>query len=152
MTRPLPPSTVLHLRRARDAMDRRYAKPLDLDALAAEAGFSRAHFARSFRSAFGETPRGYLTRRRVERAKHLLATANLTVTEICTLVGFASLGSFSSRFRELVGMPPSAYRDAQVARGGPPPVPGCYVMAWARPAGPPPNTARTEKRDDVADA
>jgi len=149
VARPLPPSTVLHLRRARDVMDRRYAEPLDLDALAAEAGFSRAHFARSFRAAFGETPHAYLTRRRVERAKHLLATANLTVTEICTLVGFSSLGSFSSRFRELVGMPPSAYRDLQVARGGPPPVPGCFVMAWARPT--PPKSARTEKHGDAAD-
>src|SRR5688572_1323882 len=98
--------TLAHLRRARDLMDHRYSEPLDLDALAAEAGFSRYHFARCFRDAFGETPRAYLTRRRIERAKHLLRSANLTVTEVCLLVGFSSLGSFSSRFSELVGMPP----------------------------------------------
>jgi AraC-like DNA-binding protein len=114
-------------------MDRRYAEPLDLDAMAREAGFSRYHFARSFRAAFGETPGVYLSRRRVERAKDLLRSANLTVTEICALVGFSSLGSFSSRFSELVGMSPTAYRQEQAAKGGPPPVPGCFLMAWSRP-------------------
>lgn len=125
----------MHLRRARDRMDRDFAEPLDLDTLAAEAGFSRYHFARSFRRAFGETPAAYLTRRRIERAKRLLAGANLTVTEVCHLVGFQSLGSFSSRFTELVGQSPSAYRQAVVERGGPPPVPGCFVLAWSRPTG-----------------
>jgi AraC-like DNA-binding protein len=125
--------TLVHLRRARDLMDARYAEPLDLAAMAAEAGFSRYHFAREFRTAFGETPGGYLSRRRVERAKDLLASANLTVTEICMVVGFSSLGSFSRRFTELVGCPPSAYRRRMIARGGPPPIPGCFVMAWARP-------------------
>src|SRR3954452_6586228 len=87
------------LRRARDLIDRGYAEPLDLGALAAEAGYSRFHFARAFTAAYGETPGASLTRRRIERAKTLLRTANLSVTEIRDLVGFASLGSFSARFR-----------------------------------------------------
>ena len=93
------------LRRARDLIDREYAEPLDLDAMAREAGYSRYHFARAFTAAYGETPRAYLTRRRIERAKTLLRAANLSITEICFLVGFASLGSFSTRFRQLVGRP-----------------------------------------------
>ena len=114
-------------------MDRDFARRLDLDALARAAGYSRFHFARAFRETYGETPGTYLTRRRIERAKDLLRSANLTVTEICDLVGFASLGSFSSRFSELVGMSPSAYRAHAVARGGPPPIPGCFVLMWTRP-------------------
>lgn len=125
---------VVRLRRARDLMDRCYAEPLDLNALAAEAGFSRYHFARAFRATYGETPRGYLTRRRVERAKDLLRSADITVTEVCMLVGFSSLGSFSSRFRALVGMPPSEYRRRNWTERAPLPVPGCFVMAWSRPA------------------
>jgi len=121
------------LRRARDLIDREYAEPLDLDAMAAEAGYSRFHFARAFTAAYGETPRTYLTRRRIERAKTLLRTANLSVTEICFLVGFASLGSFSARFRQLVGQSPSEYRDDAVARTGVPPIPGCVVLMWTRP-------------------
>ncbi|WP_185062985.1 helix-turn-helix domain-containing protein [Pseudonocardia eucalypti] len=122
-------------------MDRCYAEPLDLDALAAEAGFSRYHFARAFRATYGETPRAYLTRRRVERAKDLLRSADITVTEVCMLVGFSSLGSFSSRFRELVGLPPSEYRRRNWTERAPLPVPGCFVMAWTR-------TAIAEKRGD----
>src|SRR5947207_15030450 len=121
------------LRRARDLIDRDYAEPLDLEAMAAEAGYSRFHFARAFTTAYGETPRAYLTRRRIERAKTLLRTANLSVTEICFLVGFASLGSFSARFRELVGRSPSEYRSDAVARTGVPPIPGCVVLMWTRP-------------------
>ena len=121
------------LRRARDLIDREYGEPLDLDAMASEAGYSRYHFARAFTAAYGETPRSYLTRRRIERAKTLLRTANLSVTEICVLVGFSSLGSFSTRFRELVGMSPSQYRVDAVARTGIPPIPGCVVLMWTRP-------------------
>ena len=121
------------LRRARDLIDREYAERLDLDAMAREAGYSRFHFDRSFAAAYGETPRTYLTRRRIERAKTLLRTANLSVTEICFLVGFSSLGSFSVRFRELVGRSPSEYRDDAVARTGVPPIPGCVVLMWTRP-------------------
>jgi AraC-like DNA-binding protein len=121
------------LRSARDLMDRRFADPLDLDRMASEAGFSKFHFARTFKDAFGETPANYLTRRRVERAKDLLRSANLTVTEVCMLVGFSSLGSFSSRFSELVGLSPRAFQRAAAARGGPPPIPGCFMMEWSRP-------------------
>jgi AraC-like DNA-binding protein len=116
-----------HLRRARDHIDRYYAEDLDLDRLAAVAGVSKYHFARCFAAAYGDTPARYLTRRRIERAQDLLRAANLTVTEVCVLVGFSSLGSFSSRFRELVGQTPTAYRDRWAALGGPR-VPGCYLF------------------------
>jgi transcriptional regulator GlxA family with amidase domain len=122
-----------HLRSARDLMDLRFAEQMDLDRMAAEAGFSKFHFARAFKAAYGETPANYLTRRRVERAKDLLRSANLTVTEVCTLVGFQSLGSFSSRFSELVGVSPRQYQRRAAERGGLAPIPGCYVMEWSRP-------------------
>jgi AraC-like DNA-binding protein len=125
--------TLPAVRRARDLIDRCYAMPLDLDSMAREAGYSKYHFARTFAAAYGETPRAYLTRRRVERAKDLLRTANLTVTEVCFLVGFESLGSFSSLFKRLVGAGPSEYRAAAVAAGGTPPIPGCVAMMWTRP-------------------
>jgi len=126
-TRPVPPGLLPHLRRARDHIDRNYARPLDLGALAGVAGMSKYHFARSFEAAYDETPIRYLTRRRIERAQDLLRHANLTVTEICLIVGFASLGSFSSRFTQLVGQPPTAYRARWAAQGGPH-VPGCYLF------------------------
>jgi len=116
-----------HLRRARDHIDRHYQQPLDLAGLAAVAGVSKFHFARCFEATYGETPIRYLTRRRIERAQDLLRVANLTVTEICMVVGFASLGSFSSRFTQLVGESPAAYRDRWAARGGPH-IPGCYLF------------------------
>jgi AraC-like DNA-binding protein len=116
-----------HLRRARDLADRRFADPLDLGALAAAAGVSKYHFSRCFAATYGETPLRYLTRRRVERAQDLLRSANLTVTEVCMLVGFSSLGSFSSRFRELVGESPIQYRDRWAANGGPR-IPGCFLF------------------------
>lgn len=116
-----------HLRRAHDEIDRRYAEPLDLDALAAVAGVSKYHFLRCFTAVYGHTPAAMLTRRRIERAQDLLRTSNLTVTEVCTLVGYASLGSFSSRFRKLVGVSPSAYQ-ARWSRCGAPRIPGCYIF------------------------
>jgi AraC-like DNA-binding protein len=119
------------LRLAKDILDRSYAEPLDLRAIADAAGYSLFHFVRAFRDVYGETPGRYLSRRRVERAKDLLRSANLTVTEICLQVGFASLGSFSARFHEVVGVSPSAYREEMVRRGGPPPVPGCFVLMWS---------------------
>ena len=115
------------LRRARDYIDRNYCEPLDLDVLARVAGVSKYHFARSFEAAYGETPIRYLTRRRIERAQDLLRVANLTVTEVCMAVGFASLGSFSARFSRLVGESPTAYRNRWAARGGPH-VPGCFLF------------------------
>jgi AraC-like DNA-binding protein len=132
------------LRRARDLIDRDYARPLDLDAMAREAGYSRFHFARAFAAAYGEPPRTYLTRRRIERAKTLLRTANLSVTEVCLLVGFESLGSFSSRFRSLVGRSPTAYRTAAVRSGGAPPIPGCVVLMWTRPHAEIPQAGRSD--------
>jgi len=127
------------LRRARDLMDRHFSEPLDLKVIAAEAGYSRFHFGRAFCDIYGETPGAYLSRRRVERAKDLLRSANLTVTEVCMMVGFSSLGSFSSRFSELVGASPSAFQRQQMARGGPPPIPGCFLMDWSRPTSPAPS-------------
>ena len=126
-----------HLRVAKDLMDRHYAEPLSLELVAQQAGYSRFHFLRAFRKAYGETPRAYLTRRRIERARDLLRSANLTVTEICHMVGFSSLGSFSDRFTELVGCPPTQYREEMIRKGGPPPIPGCVVMMWTRMASPP---------------
>ena len=122
-----PAGLLPHLRRARDLADRHYAEALDLDWLAREANVSKYHFARCFAEAYGEPPVRYLTRRRIERAQDLLRAANLTVTEVCMLVGFSSLGSFSSRFRELVGESPTQYRDRWAARGGPH-IPGCFLF------------------------
>ena len=98
------------LRRARDRMDREYAEPLDVPALARTALMSTAHFSRRFREVYSETPYSYLMTRRIERAKELLRRGELSVTEVCFAVGCTSLGSFSTRFTELVGEPPSAYR------------------------------------------
>jgi transcriptional regulator GlxA family with amidase domain len=118
------------LLRARDAMDRAYAEPLDVPALARIALVSPAHFIREFRAAFGETPHRYLQRRRVERAMFLLRTTDRAVTEICLEVGFASLGTFSRTFRDVVGEPPTTYRR----RAGPLAVPTCFSMTWTRPS------------------
>ncbi|MGY1771639.1 helix-turn-helix domain-containing protein [Blastococcus sp. SYSU D00813] len=116
--------------RARDAMDRAYAEPLDVPTLAAIAHVSEAHFIRTFRATFGETPHRYLQRRRVERAMFLLRTTDRSVTDICMAVGFSSLGTFSRVFREVVGESPSAHRS----RGPLPPAPSCFAMAWLRPS------------------
>jgi len=121
-----------HLRDAKDLMDRDYAEPLDLDAIAREAGYSRFHFIRAFRDTYGSTPRDYLSARRVERARELLRTANLTVTEVCFPVGFSSLGTFSARFKAQAGLSPSEYRAREVGKGGPPPIPGCFVLMWTQ--------------------
>ena len=123
----VPEELLVHLRRARDLADRHYAEPLDLDALAGSAGVSRFHFLRSFAATYGKTPALYLAERRIERAQDLLRATNLTVTEVCMLVGYSSLGSFSSRFRQLVGVSPSAYQASFAGRGVPH-IPGCYVF------------------------
>ena len=118
--------------RARDAMDRAYAQPLDVPTLARIAHVSEAHFTRTFRATFGETPHRYLQRRRVERAMWLLRETDRSVTEICLDVGFTSLGTFSRTFREIVGQPPIAFRRGTAPVAGA--VPPCFMMAWARPS------------------
>jgi AraC-like DNA-binding protein len=123
----VPVGLLPHLRRARDHIDRNYQMALDLNQLADVAGMSKFYLVRCFEATYGETPIRYLTRRRIERAQDLLRAANLTVTEVCMIVGFASLGSFSSRFTQLVGQSPTAYRNRWAARGGPH-VPGCYLF------------------------
>jgi AraC-like DNA-binding protein len=117
------------LLRARDAMDRAYAEPLDVRAVAAVAHVSEAHFIRSFRAVFGETPHRYLQRRRVERSMFLLRETDRSVTDICLDVGFNSLGTFSRTFREIVGETPSAYRLGH----GPIVAPHCVQLAAMRP-------------------
>jgi transcriptional regulator GlxA family with amidase domain len=117
--------------RARDAMDRDYAKPLDVPTLARIAYVSEAHFIRTFRDTFGETPHRYLQRRRVERAMFLLRETDRSVTEISLDVGFSSLGTFSRTFTEIVGDPPTTYRwRAADLRA----VPACFAKAWTRPS------------------
>ena len=115
-------SDLARLRRVRDRIDREYAQPLDVEALARDAHMSAGHFSRQFRLAYGESPYGYLMTRRIERAMALLRQGELSVTEVCFEVGSSSLGTFSTRFTELVGMPPSAYRRqaAQATAGMPP--------------------------------
>lgn len=118
------------LLRARDAMDRDFAQPLDVPTLAAVACSSEANFIRSFKAAFGETPHRYLQRRRIERAMYLLRASTLSVTDICMQCGFSSLGTFSRTFRDIVGESPSEFR----VRGPLPDVPTCFVRAWTRPS------------------
>ena len=127
---PQTPETLAHLRRARDLMDREYARPLDVPTMAARAFMSPAHFSREFKTAYGETPYAYLMTRRIERAMALLR-AGSTVTDACTAVGATSLGSFSSTFTEIVGETPRAYRgrshdDAEA-------VPECFARILTRP-------------------
>jgi len=118
------------LRLAKDAMDRDWSDPgLDLDAVAAYAGYSRFHFVRAFKEAYGETPGQYLSRRRIERAEELLRTTGLPVTEVCVRVGFSSLGTFSARFRRQTGASPSAYRREHAHRAAAL-IPGCYAMLF----------------------
>ena len=121
---------LVRLRRARDQMDRDYAKPLDVAALARTALMSPGHFSRCFRAAFGQTPYSYLMTRRMERAKALLRRGDLTVTQVCSAVGCTSLGSFSSRFTDLVGVSPSVYRST-VTRS----VYRCVTTSRSRPCG-----------------
>ncbi|MEZ5409885.1 MAG: AraC family transcriptional regulator [Acidimicrobiales bacterium] len=126
--RPIPERTLVQLRRARDHADRHFAQPLDLAGLAAVACLSKYHFHRLFTATYGRTPATYLQERRIERAQDLLRATNLTVTEVCWAVGFSSLGSFSSRFHQIVGESP---REFQRRYGGQAPrIPGCYVLMW----------------------
>lgn len=119
------------LRRVRDRIDREYAQPLDVEALARGVGMSAGHLSRQFRAAYGEPPYGYLMTRRVERAMALLRRGDLSVTEVCFAVGFGSLGTFSTRFSELVGVSPSTYRREQAAQlAG---LPSCETSKVTRP-------------------
>jgi len=123
----VPGDVLVHLRHARDHLDRHFADPIDLDTAASVAGLSKFHFHRLFSATYGVTPANYLTRRRIERAQDLLRATNLTVTEVCFAVGYSSLGSFSARFKELVGETPSAVQRRHAASGAPR-VPGCFVF------------------------
>ena len=116
--------------RARDAIDRSYAHPLDIPSLAQVAHVSDAHFIRTFRATFGETPHRYLQRRRVERAMYLLRRTDREVTDICLDVGFSSLGTFSRTFTEIVGTTPTEYRARRTAINAP----TCFTMSWMRPS------------------
>ncbi len=129
-----------HLRRSRDLMDREYARPLDVAALARTALMSSAHFSRQFRATYGETPYAYLMTRRIERAKALLRHGDLSVTEVCTAVGCSSLGSFSSRFTQLVGETPTAYRARDHSALAS--VSGCVAKDLTRPS---PKPSRIEE-------
>jgi transcriptional regulator GlxA family with amidase domain len=121
-----PDHVLIQLRRARDHADRHFAEPLDLEQLASVAALSKFHFHRLFTTTYGRTPARHLSERRIERAQDLLRATNLTVTEICFAVGFSSLGSFSSRFTQIVGESPSAYQ--QRYGGNAPRIPGCYLF------------------------
>ena len=125
-------ANLAHLRRARDLMDREYARPLDVAELARAALMSPAHFSRQFRAAYGETPYGYLMTRRIERAKALLRSRELSVTDVCLAVGCTSLGSFSARFTQVVGETPTAYRARN--HEGLVSVPGCIAKELTRPS------------------
>jgi transcriptional regulator GlxA family with amidase domain len=122
---------LVQLRRVRDRIDREYEQPLDVEALARGANMSGGHLSRQFRLAYGESPYSYLMTRRIERAMALLRCGDLSVTEVCFAVGCSSLGTFSTRFTELVGMPPSVYRvEAAQATAG---MPACVAKQVTRP-------------------
>jgi AraC-like DNA-binding protein len=129
--------------RARDAMDRAYAEPLDVRTVAAVAHVSEAHFIRTFRAVFGETPHRYLQRRRVERSMFLLRETERSVTDICLDVGFTSLGTFSRTFRDIVGEPPSSYREGH----GPMVPPNCIQMWAMRPRVSASETAKAQESE-----
>ncbi|GAA5126778.1 hypothetical protein GCM10023320_43160 [Pseudonocardia adelaidensis] len=132
-----PPAIPLsrHLLRVRDLIDRAFAGPLDVPALARSAHVSEDYFSRSFKAAFGETPHRYLLRRRMERAKALLRAGELSVTEVCLAVGFTSLGSFSTQFRRFVGENPTSYRARTHDHEDLAAIPSCLVRRYTRPAG-----------------
>ncbi|BBX31060.1 AraC family transcriptional regulator [Mycolicibacterium mageritense DSM 44476 = CIP 104973] len=121
---------LVRLRRVRDRIDREYAQPLDVEALARGVHMSAGHLSRQFRAAYGESPYSYLMTRRIERAMALLRRGDLSVTEVCFAVGCSSLGTFSTRFTELVGMPPSEYRKLQTPGDG---MPSCVAKQVTRP-------------------
>ena len=119
------------LRRVRDRIDREYAQPLDVEALARGVHMSAGHLSREFRRAYGESPYAYLMTRRIERAMALLRRGDVSVTEVCFTVGFSSLGTFSTRFAELVGVPPSTYREQNAGESAE--MPSCHAKQVTRP-------------------
>ena len=123
---------LLRLRKAKDRMDREFERPLDVPALASSAAMSTGHFSRSFKAAFGESPYSYLMTRRIERAKALLRRGDMSVTDACFAVGCTSLGSFSSRFSELVGETPSAYRARSHSEAAV--IPSCVIKVMTKPS------------------
>ena len=141
----VPDDVLVHLRRARDHADRSYPRPLTLDEMAGVACLSKFHFLRLFKSTYGVTPMEYLSRRRIERAQDLLRATNLTVTEVCMAVGFSSLGSFSTRFRDVVGETPSEFQQRYASRA--PHIPGCFVFMWGLAERGVSSSAIGEKRD-----
>jgi AraC-like DNA-binding protein len=128
---PVPPAR--HLMRAKDLVDRRYAEPLDVPALARAARLSPAHFSREFRRAFGETPHRYLLTRRLERAADLLRTTDRSVADICMTVGLRSVGSFTTSFGRMFGATPTAYRATHPPAADRARIPSCVLRAWGRP-------------------
>jgi AraC-like DNA-binding protein len=135
-----------HLLRAKDLVDARYFEPLGVDDLAAAAGLSRAHFSREFRRAFGDSPHGYLLTRRLERAAALLRTTDNSVAEICVAVGLSSVGSFTTSFKRMFGVSPTAYRARHLPAAAHAVVPSCVVRAYGRPQ------HRTFREDSAATA
>jgi AraC-like DNA-binding protein len=126
-------SRARHLLRARDLVDARYYEPLDVEELARAAGFSRAHFSREFRRAFGESPHAYLLTRRLERAAALLRSTDRSVAEICCLVGLTSVGSFTTSFTRTYGLSPTAYRAAFPPAATQARIPSCVLRVYGRP-------------------
>lgn len=125
----VPGDVLTHLRRARDHLDRNFASEVGLSEAAKIARLSKFHFLRLFAAAYGVTPGVYLANRRIERAQDLLRTTNLTVTEVCMAVGYSSLGSFATRFREITGETPGAFQRRWAVVGAPR-IPGCFVFMW----------------------
>lgn len=124
----VPGDVLVHLRHARDHIDRHFAEAIDLDRLASVAGLSKFHFHRLFTATYGVTPATHLTHRRIERAQDLLRATNLTITEVCFAVGYSSLGSFGTRFKDLVGETPGEFQRRYAT--GAPRIPGCFVFMW----------------------
>jgi len=140
-----PGDVLVHLRRARDHADRCYAGSLSVEELAAVASLSKYHFLRLFKATYGMTPLEYLSTRRIERAQDLLRATNLTITEVCYAVGFSSLGSFSSRFKSLVGETPSDFQRRYA--DGAPHIPGCFIFMWGLAESGSSSSAIAEKQD-----
>lgn len=140
----VPGEVLVHLRRARDHIDRSFQTDVDLAEAAEVAGLSKFHFHRLFSATYGVTPAQYLSQRRIERAQDLLRTSNLTVTEVCMAVGYSSLGSFAARFKELTGETPGEFQRRWSSDGAPR-IPGCFVFMWGLAERSSPDTASEEK-------